>query len=128
MMYDPMSSVSFPTIWWMTFACVLSETYTNPGANTNISCGIDGPCTIICDTPNACESTQFYLYSNDAIVRCSEYASCRFANIISVNSTSLTLYFRERSSFESGTAFIQQSNQHITTYCDEELGLFLLPN
>lgn len=117
-----MSSLIF--VIWINFLYGSAEIFQNPTAN-NITCGISGPCSIICDKANACESTKFYLYSNDATITCSGDASCRSTQIISVNATSLTLDFNGRDSFKYGTAFIQQSDHHITTHCDEELGLLL---
>eukprot|EP01084_Bolivina_argentea_P057457 104978_1 len=99
------------------FICVSCQLFENPNSNSIITCGLIESCQIICNQANSCESSEFYLYSNDAYIECSGQSSCKSLKIFSINTTSLTLYLNGTNAFLYGIAHIQQSNSNITTHC-----------
>ena len=100
-----------------------SQSFENPGGNSIITCGLTEACNIVCNTPNACEFSQFYLYSNDAYIECSGQLSCQSVKIFSINATSITLNLNGINAFQNGIVYIKQPNQNIVTHCNNELGM-----
>eukprot|EP01084_Bolivina_argentea_P041144 75932_1 len=87
----------------------------NPCADL-IVCGFNGPCSITCYTnTSGCNNNQFYFYNDNINLTCIGFESCRYAQINSINATSLDISMIGHSSFKEGIAFIDNAN--VTTRC-----------
>eukprot|EP01084_Bolivina_argentea_P228830 386383_1 len=93
-------------------SCNALETIANPGKYSNITCGINEDCEIICTS--SCEYSIFYIYNNNIDISC---AACDEVTIISSNTSFINLDFTSVYSFQYGKYISDSLDQSINVTC-----------
>lgn len=97
--------------------CLGLEIISNPGPDSNIICGVNDTCAIICENSNGCIRSTFEVYDSAISIECSGEFSCSQVNIMSYNVPSINLTFTGYKSFESGKYISDIDDIHIDIDC-----------
>eukprot|EP01084_Bolivina_argentea_P127931 226218_1 len=94
-----------------------AELILNPGQFSQISCGINESCYIICNETEICTGSIFNLYNSNIMIECSASQSCKNVTINTYNVISLYALFTGQGAFVQSHLF-NHNTQTVTIHCN----------